>query len=68
MDTYVPHPNDDRGPPSLDRRACNERLYWHLLAQGYCVEAVYGEGEHAGIDHLRVSVSYRPPADQPFQG
>lgn len=66
MDSFIP--NRESVPPSLDRRSCNERLYHHLLSQGYCVEPVYGEGEHAGIEYLRVSVSYKAPPPQPFQG
>ena len=39
----------------MDRLARNERLYESLLAQGYCVNPIYGEGEFGGIEFLQVS-------------
>lgn len=57
---FEPNRDDVAGsqPIHLDRAACNERLYHHLVSQGYCVEPIYGAAKHAGIEYLRVSVSF----------
>ena len=50
----------------MDKLSRNERLYGHLLSQGYYVNPVYGEGEYGGIEFLQVSTD--KIKDQQFQG
>jgi len=39
----------------MDRLSRNERLYEHLLSQGYFVNPIYSEGDYGGIEFLQVS-------------